>query len=96
MVLLLKKFSGIEIAYMFIEHEHKSFEINLENKKLVDVGSSGCTKDETTFYTVLTIENSNVNIEKKYILYNRNKFINTIQSKKYPEKEIISKIFFWN
>lgn len=91
---IAEKISDIEIDYMFIGHEHKSFEINLENKKLVDVGSSGCTKVETTFYTVLTIENGNVNIEKKYISYNRNKFINTIQSKKYPEKEIISKIFF--
>lgn len=88
------KFSSIDIDYMFIGHEHKEFEINLENKKLVDVGSSGCRKDNYTFYTILNVNDGKVNIEKKYLVYDRNKFVNTIENVDYPDKDIISKIFF--
>ncbi len=89
-----KKFDKINTDYMFIGHEHKSFEIEIYNKKLVDIGSSGCRKNDETFYTIITIENDVVNIEKKYLIYDRDKFVSAIKNIEYPERKTISKIFF--
>lgn len=89
-----EKFKEVEADYIFIGHEHKEFEINLYNKKLIDVGSSGCKKDNITFYTSITIENSIINIEKKYLSYDRENFVDSILNTDYPNKEEISKMFF--
>lgn len=78
----------------FIGHEHKPFEINIENKKLIDVGSSGCTKDENTFYTILSIQNSNINIKKINLKYDRKQFEKDFSNKIYPNKKEIEKLFF--
>ena len=84
----------VESDITFIGHEHKAFEINENSKKLIDVGSSGCTKDNNTFYTLLTIDNDNVQIEKINLKYNRNEFERKFKNISYPDKEIIGKIFF--
>lgn len=89
-----KEFEKIDTNYIFIGHEHKSFEMELNNKKLFDVGSSGCRKDDETFYTIITIKNDTVNIEKKHLIYERGKFISTTKFIEYPNRKIISKIFF--
>lgn len=89
-----EQFDKIDTKYMFIGHEHKSFEVELNNKKLFDAGSSGCRKDDKTFYTIITIENDVVNIEKKYLIYDRDQFVSTVKNIEYPDREIISKIFF--
>lgn len=89
-----EKLSTLNANIIFIGHEHKAFEIEINNKKLIDVGSSGCTKDKTTFYTIVTINKSNIKIEKKNIIYNRKEFEKTMYNIEYPEKEFISKIFF--
>ena len=73
---------------IFIGHEHKSFSIKNDNNMLIDIGSSGCTKDENTFYTILHIE-SDINIEKVYLKYNRKLFENKIKNIDYPN-------IFWN
>lgn len=78
----------------FIGHEHKAFEIDNGNKKLIDVGSSGCSKNENTCYTILTFEDNKFDIKKKNIVYNRKEFENIFKIINYPEKEIINKIFF--
>ena len=51
----------------FIGHEHTSFQIESNNKKLIDVGSCGCTKDDNTFYTLLTIDNNNIQIRPLFL-----------------------------
>lgn len=80
--------------YIFIGHEHKAFEcINKNNSTLVCVGSSGCRKDNNTFYTIVEIGDK-VNITKKYLNYDRNSFENKFKSINYPDKERINKIFF--
>lgn len=87
-------FNNLDTDYMFIGHEHIAFEIKTENKKLIDVGSSGCTKDNKTFYTVLNIEENNVAINKKYMEYDRKKFENILKTLDYPAKKETSKNFF--
>ena len=80
--------------YLFIGHEHKAFEVNRNNKKIVCVGSSGCVKDNKTFYTIIDINQKEINITKKYLEYNREKFIEDIKSYKYPDQDLICNFFF--
>lgn len=84
----------LESDITFIGHEHKAFEFDKNDKKIIDVGSSGCTKIKNTFYTILSIDNGEINVEKKSIIYNRGEFEINFKEIKYPEKEIINKIFF--
>lgn len=92
--LILEKLKLLNADFIFIGHEHNEFKIEEDNKMIIDVGSSGCTKDNKTFYTILELEDNNVNIEKKVITYDRSKFEETMKNIEYPEKEFISKIFF--
>lgn len=85
---------NLEEDYVFMGHEHRTFEINLENKQLTDIGSSGCTDDEDTFYTMVTIDEESVRIEQINIKYDRNKFEEVFRNSVYPEKDIIAGIFF--
>lgn len=78
----------------FIGHEHKAFSIQDGSKRLIDIGSSGCVKDNNTFYTILSVENNNINIEKIILNYDREKFEKVFNTKDYPDKDIIGKIFF--
>lgn len=91
---IYKKIEPIDARYIFIGHEHEAFQTNIDNKTLIDVGSSGCIKENETFYTILTIDKENVNIEKKILKFDRKEFDKTMNESHYPEKSIISKIFF--
>ena len=73
---------------IFIGHEHKPFETD----KIICVGTSGCTKDNKTSYII--IDTNNNYVHKRYLNYDREKFIETLKNKQYPDKGIISKIFF--
>ena len=79
---------------IFIGHEHRVFEINYNNKKVFDVGSSGCTADYKTLYFIVNINDGKYNIEMKELLYNRDKFEKIFLESDYPEKELIGEIFF--
>ena len=85
---------SLDEDYIFIGHEHRTFEINLENKQLTDIGSSGCTDDEDTFYTMVTIDEESVKIEQINIKYDRQKFEEVFKESNYPEKDLIAGIFF--
>ena len=85
---------NMNFDYLFIGHEHKPFEIMENNKRIVCLGSSGCAKDDKTFYTVIDIDNSKIDINKKYLTFNRNELIEDIKRYKYPDVEMIGKIFF--
>ena len=83
-----------ESDLIFIGHEHRIFEINFNNKKVVDVGSSGCTTNNKTHYFIVNICNGKYNIEKKEIFYNRERFEKVFLNSNYPEKDLIGDIFF--
>lgn len=84
----------MEYDYLFIGHEHKAFEVYEDEKRIVCLGSSGCVKDDKTFYTVIDINDKNITIDKRYLTFNREELIEDIKSFKYPDAEMISKIFF--
>lgn len=79
---------------IFIGHEHRIFEINYNNKKVVDVGSSGCTSNNVTHYMILNINDGKYTLEKKELLYDREKFEKVFNESNYPEKDLIGGVFF--
>ena len=89
-----KILDNLEYDYMFIGHEHNQMEFNSSNKKLIVVGSSGCLVNQTTFYTIINIEDDNIVVTKKLLEYNRNQFINDVLNYDYPCRDIIKQIFF--
>ena len=78
---------------MFFGHSHDPFQIN--NTSLVTcVGSSGCRKNNTTFYTIIEIDSNNVRITKKEIPYDRKAFEKELMKNDYPDREKVADIFF--
>lgn len=88
------KVKRLDADITFIGHEHSAFEYSVGNKKLIDIGSSGCTNDENTFYTILSIQDNKINIRKMYLKYDRKEFEKIFRNTVYPEKDVIGKIFF--
>ena len=86
--------SSCESDLIFIGHEHREFEINCDNKKVVDVGSSGCTRDNKTHYVVVDIKDGKYNIESVELFYDREKFEKVFRESSYPEHDLIGGIFF--
>lgn len=88
-------FSNESADYVFFGHEHGEHYYEIDNKKFYCVGSSGCSKNNETFYHIITITSDiKVKYEKRIINYDRDSFENVLINAKYPEKKIISKIFF--
>ncbi len=78
----------------FIGHEHKAFKLKNNNKKLIDVGSSGCTKNDETFYTLVTLNGKNISIKRITLKYDRKAFEKEFKSIEFPNKKSIGRIFF--
>lgn len=86
--------SSCEGDLIFIGHEHRVFELNHSDKNVFDVGSSGCNSDDKTHYIVVSFTNGEYSIEKKEINYDREKFESVFFESDYPEKDLISEVFF--
>ena len=83
----------LETDYMFVGHSHAPFQI--DNSSLITcVGSSGCTKNNTTYYTILEIYSNNVKISRKEVTYDRKAFEKEINKVDYPDRERVAEIFF--
>lgn len=88
-------FSDVTSDYVFFGHDHNERYYEQNGNKYYCVGSSGCNKNSETFYHIITITNDiKVKYEKRIINYDRESFKNSLNSAKYPDKEILSKIFF--
>ena len=77
---------------MFFGHSHDAFQINNDGL-FTCVGSSGCTKKNVTFYTIVEVEDKSVRITKKEIVYDRKTFEKKMKED-YPDIERIKPIFF--
>lgn len=80
---------SLDYDLIFIGHEHNDFSID---NKLYDIGSSGCTKDNKTKYTIL--DTDTLNIETKIITYDRDRFEKSLRENDYPDRNLIAKWFF--
>ncbi len=78
----------------FIGHMHSPFSVTTAHKTVIDVGSSGCTKDNQTFYTIASVDNGHINIEKVHLSYDRPAFEKAIRGTDYPERSYVAKEFF--
>lgn len=88
-------FSNINADVIFYGHEHDLRLQKLEGEATyICVGSSGCTRDENTYYTLVNIEKGKYNIEKVNLRYNRARFIKTFNDIDYPDKNFIGEVFF--
>lgn len=78
--------------YVIIGHEHKEFTIIGNNTTLIDVGSSGCVKNNKTQYHIIDI-NGSFSIKRVEIEYDRAKLISKINNSDYPNIDKCKKAF---
>lgn len=88
------KVAKLDADIIMVGHEHNAFEIEVNNKKLIDVGSCGCRADDTTFYTILSMNDNSVNIEKVYLKYDRKEFERILKNVDYPLKNHDKKMIY--
>ncbi len=85
--------SNSEYDYTFIGHEHNPFEVKENGKYIIDLGSSGCVKDDKTYYTILDISDD-VKINKRELTFSREDLLKDIKEKDYPIRDLLASIFF--
>lgn len=88
----IEEMNKIDSDYIFYGHEHIGRYDEINNKKFYGIGSSGCTKDNSTYYYI--IDTKLEKIDKIKLLYNRNLFVKNINNKKYPNIDNIKESFF--
>lgn len=86
--------SSCEGDLIFVGHEHGLFEIDHNNKNVCIVGSSGCTFNSKTHYIIVSFDAGKYSIEKREINYDRKTFEKVFLDSDYPEKDLISEVFF--
>ena len=84
---------SLETDYMFFGHSHDAFQINNDGL-FTCVGSSGCTKKNVTFYTIIEVVEKSVRITKKELEYDRKSFEKIMKNDNYPDIERIKETFF--
>lgn len=80
--------------YIFIGHKHLPFKKTVGDINLIDIGSSGCKKNNITSYYLIELIHGKVFVEEKTLTYNRETFENKMIEADYPEKVFINKVFF--
>lgn len=88
-------FEDIDSEVIFFGHEHNASNIKSE-KHYINVGSSGCTKEDITHCTIVEFKEKSYDIKVHEMKYNKDEVIKELYRKEVPEREIISKIFFYN
>ena len=84
----------LNVDYLFIGHEHRPYEVEYHNKKIIDGGSSGCVYDDITHYTIIDISDK-VEITRHEVRYNRDRLVEIFKNgDNYPLKEYLSDNFF--
>lgn len=84
-----EQISTINKRILFVGHEHRNTELF---GKLIVVGSSGCTKNDTTSYYLVDLKNGTY--EKICLKYDRILLEKALKAQDYPDRKTISDIFF--
>lgn len=82
-----------ESDYLFVGHSHDDFQISNESLYTC-AGSSGCRKNNTTFYTIIEVRDGIVKIYKKELIYDRKTFEKEINKNDYPNRDKTAEAFF--
>lgn len=88
-----EQFDKYKYDYMFFGHVHDGRYDKYKNRNYYCIGSSGCTKDDNTFYYIIDL-NDKINIEKIDLKYDRSSFEKELDNIKFPNKEHICEYFF--
>lgn len=83
-------FNKIDYDYCFYGHYHQGRIDKYNNKYFYGIGSSGCVKNNKTFYYII---DNNI-ITKKEVEFDRESFDKILKSEIYPDKDNINNIFF--
>jgi putative phosphoesterase len=86
-------FKDIYADIIFFGHEHKQQDLR-GRRHYINIGSSGCTKDNITYCTIMDVNNGKYNISRYYMEYDKEKIFKGLGDKKVPQRDFISKIFF--
>lgn len=86
-------FKDVYADIIFFGHEHKAQD-SKGRRHYINIGSSGCTKDNITHCTIMDVNNGNYDITRHYMEYDKEKIIEGLYDKKVPQRDFISKIFF--
>ena len=86
-------FKEVDVEVIFLGHEHNASNITGE-KHYINIGSSGCTKEDITHCTIVEFEDQNYDIKVHEMKYEKDKVLRELYKREVPEREIISKIFF--
>ena len=89
----LKDIFGEKYDYVFYGHNHENLSLKSNKTEFLCLGSSGCVKDDNSFYTIVNIDNK-IEISKKNIKYDRTKFLEDFNNVNYPLKNHLGEIFF--
>lgn len=81
--------------YIFVGHDHFPFEKEKSGKHIICLGSSGCTHDDNTFYTVVEIDKE-VKWYRKMVKYSHKKLDSILEEIDYPVKKYYEENFFKN
>lgn len=84
---------NMDSDYLFYGHDHTPNKLKLGNKYIIDVGSSGCVKDNKTFYTSIEIDDD-IKIITKELEFDRDKLVEKLNKMDSPGIDHIKKGFF--
>lgn len=88
-----KIFDKYNYDYVFYGHRHKERIDEYNNNLYYGLDSSGCTKDDNTFYLLIDLD-KDITIEKINIKYDRKTFEKVINNIEFPDQEHICDYFF--
>lgn len=86
-------FKEVDGEVIFFGHEHNASNIRGE-KHYINVGSSGCTKDNITHCTIVDFKEKSYDIKVHKMKYDKDEVLRELDKREIPEREFISKIFF--
>ena len=86
-------FNRFNYDYVFYGHRHKERRDEFNNNIYYGLDSSGCTKDENTFYLLIDLD-KNIKIEKIVLKYDRKTFENVILNTEFPDQQHLCEFFF--
>jgi putative phosphoesterase len=86
-------FKDVDADLIFFGHEHNGSNI-IGKKHYINVGSSGCTKEDITHFTIVEFAEKSYDVKVNEIKYEKDKVLRELYKREVPEREVISKIFF--
>ncbi|MCB2291554.1 metallophosphoesterase [Clostridium sp. CS001] len=86
-------FKEVDAEVIFYGHEHYASDVRGE-KHYINVGSSGCAKDDIIHCTIVEFKEGNYDVKVYKMKYDKDKVLKGLYEKEIPEREIIAKIFF--